>query len=107
MQRDSYNPVLIYKSLGSSLSNNPLIKKQDFILGIMTEAQLEFLELNGKNKIMMDSTHGTNQYGYLLTTIMVSDDNHEGLPIAVFYSNRVSSDVLEPFLKKLKIDFLI
>ncbi|GFY40715.1 uncharacterized protein TNIN_490981 [Trichonephila inaurata madagascariensis] len=97
MQRDSYNPVLIYKILDSSLANNPLIKKQNFTLGIMTEAQLEFLELYGKNIIKMDSTHGTNQYGYLLTTIMVSDDNHEGLPIAVFYSNRVSSDVLNHF----------
>ncbi|GFX63054.1 transposase [Trichonephila clavipes] len=102
MQRDSYNPVLIYKPLGSSLANNPLIKKQDFILGIMTEAQLEFLQLYGKNIIMMDSTHGTNQYGYLLTTIMVSDDNHEGLPIAVCYLNRVSSDVLEPFFEEIK-----
>ncbi|GFW51186.1 c2H2-type domain-containing protein [Trichonephila clavipes] len=102
MQRDSYNPVLIYKPLGSSLANNPLIKKQDFTLGIMTEAQLEFLELYGKNIIMMDSTHGTNQYGYLLTTIMVSDDNHEGLPIAVCYSNRVSSDVLKPFFEEIK-----
>ncbi|GFY68459.1 uncharacterized protein TNIN_385411 [Trichonephila inaurata madagascariensis] len=52
MQRDSYNPVLIYKPLGSSLANNPLIKKQDFILGIMTEAQLEFLELYGKNTLV-------------------------------------------------------
>ncbi|GFY29076.1 uncharacterized protein TNCV_4722041 [Trichonephila clavipes] len=75
MQRDSYNPVLVYKPLGSSLANNPLIKKQDFILGIMTEAQLEFLELYGKNIIMMDSTHGTNQ---------------------------VSSDVLEPFFEEIK-----
>ncbi|GFX09648.1 uncharacterized protein TNCV_2186441 [Trichonephila clavipes] len=101
MQRDSYNPVLIYKPLGS-FANNPLIKKQDFILGIMTETQLEFLELYGKNIIMMDSTHGTNQYGCLLTTIMVSDDNHEGLLIAVCYSNRVSSDVLEPFFEEIK-----
>ncbi|GFX31431.1 c2H2-type domain-containing protein [Trichonephila clavipes] len=102
MQRDSYNPVLIFKSLGSSLANNPLIKKKDFTLGIMTGAQLEFLELYGKNIIMMDSTHGTNQYGYLLTTIMVSGDNHEGLPTAVCYSNRVSSDVLEPFFEEIK-----
>ncbi|GFV83681.1 putative zinc finger transcription factor protein 17 [Trichonephila clavipes] len=33
---------------------------------------------------------------------MVSDDNHEGLPIAVCYSNRVSSDVLEPFFEEIK-----
>ncbi|GFU38810.1 uncharacterized protein TNCV_1754751 [Trichonephila clavipes] len=83
MQRDSYNPVLIYKPLSSSLANNPLIK----------------------NIIMMDSTHGTNQYGYLLTTILVSDDNHEGLPNAVCYSNRVRSDVLEPFFEEIKNRF--
>ncbi|GFR16068.1 uncharacterized protein TNCT_342451 [Trichonephila clavata] len=103
MQRDSYDPVLLYKPLGSSLTSNPLIQKQDFILGIVNEAQLELLELYGKNIIMMDSTHGTNQYGYLLTTIMVSEDNHEGLPIAVCYSNRVSSNVLEPFFEEIKI----
>ncbi|GFW28102.1 uncharacterized protein TNCV_2817811 [Trichonephila clavipes] len=102
MQGDSYSPVLIYKPLGSSLANNPLIKKHDFILGIITEAQLEFLQLYGKNIIMMDSIHVTNQYGYLLTTIMVSDDDHEGLPIAVCYSNRVSSDVLETFFEEIK-----
>ncbi|GFQ99447.1 uncharacterized protein TNCT_671811 [Trichonephila clavata] len=68
----------------------------------MNEEQLELLELHGKNIIMIDSTHGTNQYGYLLTTIMISDDNHEGLPIAVCYSNRVSSDVLEPFFEEIK-----
>ncbi|GFV84940.1 uncharacterized protein TNCV_3892781 [Trichonephila clavipes] len=70
MQRGSYNPILVYKPVGSALANNLLIKKQDFILCIMTEAQLELLEIYGKNIIMMDSTHGTNQYGYLLTTVM-------------------------------------
>ncbi|GFT07856.1 uncharacterized protein TNCV_1214381 [Trichonephila clavipes] len=88
MQRGSYNPILVYKPVGSALTNNPLIKKQDFILCIMTEAQLELLEIYGKNIMMMDSTHGTNQYGYLLTTVMVCDDNHEGLPVAICYYNR-------------------
>ncbi|GFW12405.1 uncharacterized protein TNCV_816581 [Trichonephila clavipes] len=60
MQRGSYNPILVYKPVVSALINNPLIKKQDFILSIMTEAQLELLEIYGKNIIMMDSTHGTN-----------------------------------------------
>ncbi|GFV49121.1 uncharacterized protein TNCV_236551 [Trichonephila clavipes] len=39
MQRGTYNPILVYKPVGSALANNPLIKKQDFILCIMTEAQ--------------------------------------------------------------------
>ncbi|GFX63196.1 uncharacterized protein TNCV_3895211 [Trichonephila clavipes] len=50
----------------------------------------------------MDSTHGTNQYGYLLTTIMVCDDNHEGLPVAICYSNRVCSIILEPFFEEIR-----
>ncbi|GFY41049.1 uncharacterized protein TNIN_293121 [Trichonephila inaurata madagascariensis] len=102
MQRNSYDPILVYKPVGSSLANNPLIKKQDFILCIMTEALLELLQIYGKNIIMMDSTHGTNQYGYLLTTVMVSDDNHEGLPVAICYFNRVCSNILEPFFEELR-----
>ncbi|GFW28101.1 MULE domain-containing protein [Trichonephila clavipes] len=39
MQRDSYNPILVYKPVGSALTNNPLIKKQDLILCIMTESR--------------------------------------------------------------------
>ncbi|GFU18942.1 uncharacterized protein TNCV_2347331 [Trichonephila clavipes] len=100
--RDSYNPILVYKPVGSALTNNPLIKKQDFILCIVTEAQLELLEIYGKNIIMMYSTHGTNQYGYLLTTVMVCDDNHEGLPVAICYSNRVCSIILEPFFEEIR-----
>ncbi|GFR30457.1 hypothetical protein TNCT_232011 [Trichonephila clavata] len=99
MHKDSYNPVLVYKPFGSSLANNPLIKKQDFILGIMTE----LLELYGKNKIIMwILPKGQISIVTLLATIMVSDDNHEGLPIAICYSNRVNSDVLEPFFEEIK-----
>ncbi|GFT88400.1 putative zinc finger transcription factor protein 17 [Trichonephila clavipes] len=50
----------------------------------------------------MDSTHGTNQYGYLLTTVMVCDDNHEGLPVAICYSNRVCSIIHEPFFEEIR-----
>ncbi|GFU82686.1 uncharacterized protein TNCV_2900261 [Trichonephila clavipes] len=50
----------------------------------------------------MDSTHGTNQYGYLLTTVMVCDDNHEGLPVTICYSNRVCSIILEPFFEEIR-----
>ncbi|GFY25682.1 uncharacterized protein TNCV_3060151 [Trichonephila clavipes] len=87
MQRGSYNPILVYKPVGSALANNLLIKKQDFILCIMTEAQLELLEIYGKNIIMMDSTHGTNQYGYLLTTVMEIRNRLTHLQPKVFMSD--------------------
>ncbi|GFW94154.1 uncharacterized protein TNCV_1978941 [Trichonephila clavipes] len=102
-KKDLHNhAILVYKPVGSALTNNPLIKKQDFILCIMMEAQLELLEKYGKNIIMMDSTHGSNQYSYLLTTVMVCDDNHEGLPVAICYSNIVCSIILEPFFEKIR-----
>ncbi|GFX22049.1 uncharacterized protein TNCV_4857171 [Trichonephila clavipes] len=33
---------------------------------------------------------------------MVCDDNHEGLPVAICYSNRVCSFILEPFFEELR-----
>ncbi|GFW94066.1 uncharacterized protein TNCV_1713151 [Trichonephila clavipes] len=53
----------------------------------MTEAQLELLEIYGKNIIMMDSTHGTNQYGYLLTTVMEIRNRLTHLQPKVFMSD--------------------
>ncbi|GFT87474.1 uncharacterized protein NPIL_184221 [Nephila pilipes] len=102
LKKDVYNPVLVYKSIGNVLDYNPLIKEQDFILGVLTEAQLELLNIYGKNLVMIDSTHGTNKYGFLLTTLMLNDENHEDLPVAILYSNRVCCQVLELFFKGIK-----
>ncbi|GFX45925.1 MULE domain-containing protein [Trichonephila clavipes] len=33
---------------------------------------------------------------------MVYDDNHEGLPVAICYSNRVCSFILEPFFEEIR-----
>ncbi|GFX11541.1 uncharacterized protein TNCV_5141171 [Trichonephila clavipes] len=33
---------------------------------------------------------------------MVCDDNHEGLPVAICYSNRVCSIILEPFFEEIR-----
>ncbi|KFM64412.1 hypothetical protein X975_00560, partial [Stegodyphus mimosarum] len=51
---------------------------------------------------MIDSTHGTNQYGFQLSTVMVHDENHEGLPIAVLFSTRTATDTFISFFNAIK-----
>nr|XP_042899402.1 uncharacterized protein LOC122269597 [Parasteatoda tepidariorum] len=92
--------VLIYKIKEEDLSSYPCLKK-DFYLGMMNSAQLKILQIYENDIVMIDSTHGTNQQGYLLTTIMVN----EGFPVATLYSSRVSVDVLEPFFKEIRMKY--
>ena len=51
---------------------------------------LVLLNLNSK---LSDSTHGTNEYGYQLSTIMVLDNFGEGFPVMFWYSNKVELGV--------------
>ncbi|XP_055927991.1 uncharacterized protein LOC129959193 [Argiope bruennichi] len=103
MIADDYNPILVYKPIGESLSDFPQIGTEEFLLGFATEAQMKLLELYGEKCIMLDSTHGTNQYGFQLTTILVNDDNHEGIPVATLFSTRVACETFEPFFKAIKL----
>ncbi|GFR32135.1 c2H2-type domain-containing protein [Trichonephila clavata] len=88
MQSDMKNPVLLYKPVDGEMDHYSKIDKRDFLLGIMNDTQEKLLELYGKNCIMIDSTHGTNQYNFQLTTLMVHDENHEGLcPLQHFFNH--------------------
>lgn len=98
---ENTNPVLLYKPLGELMPDYPSIENDDFLLGIMNEAQEKLLDLYG-SCIMIDSTHGTNQYGFQLTTILVNDDLHEGLPVATLFSLRTSAEALQPFFAEIK-----
>eukprot|EP00794_Sanderia_malayensis_P011705 gene11705-12923_t len=77
LRKGDYNPVLIYKPQGTDGYDLP---KDDFLLGIQTQYQLEHLMKHGGKVICMDATHGTNQYDFLLISILVVDDYGEGLP---------------------------
>ena len=61
------DPVIIYEPFTES--------NQNFLLAIMNESQRFMLKKYGEKVICIDSTHGTNQYNYQLTTLMVIDDN--------------------------------
>ncbi|GFU34652.1 c2H2-type domain-containing protein [Nephila pilipes] len=68
----------------------------------MNDAQEKILELNSKQCVMTDSTHGTNQYGFQMTTFMVHYENHQGMPVAIFFSSRVAPEIMVPFFCAIK-----
>lgn len=102
MMKEDSNPILLYKPVGENLKDYPNIQNDEFLLGIMNDAQAKLLELNGGSCVMIDSTHGLNQYGFELTTMMVHDENHEGFPVAIFYSSRTASETFVPFFAEIK-----
>ena len=100
-ENSNYNPILIYKPVGELLPEYPNIDRNEFLLGIMNEAQQKLLELYN-SCIMIDSTHGLNQYGFQLTTVMVHDENHEGLPVATLFSTRTAAETFIPFFTEIQ-----
>ena len=78
--------------------------EQDFMLVIMNDIQVAWLKHFGgpMKEVALDSTHGTNEYNFQLTTLLVVDDHGEGLPAAFCYSNRVDECAIAVFLSAVK-----
>ena len=105
-------PIILYKRQGDShIDIGPDqvtmdgILSNDFLLGYMNSSQCEMLKGFGTKDLSVvccDSTHGTNAYNFLLTTVMVLDSNREGFPVAFLFSNRESESVLALFFKAIK-----
>lgn len=88
------NPVLYYKEQGAK---DTLFEDNDFILIIMTEFQANSFIQFGKSKVCIDGTHGLNQYGFQLFTIVVVDDFGSGVPVAFCFSNRQDEILFRKF----------
>eukprot|EP00794_Sanderia_malayensis_P006481 gene6481-7221_t len=99
LKKCEFNPVLVYKPQGKTDFGLPA---NDFLLGIQTQYQLDRLKAHGSNIICMDATHSTNQYEFMLTTLLVVDEYGEGLPVAWLISNREDQLVLNPFIAAIK-----
>lgn len=99
----SDSPVVLYKPQGSAPSDTLTnLAASDFVLGVQTSTQRTFMTQFGNNKMVcLDSTHGTNQYGFNLITVMVIDDFGEGIPVAFLISNREDEVVLQAFFASL------
>lgn len=96
--------VLYYKEQDTILNDefSSLLRKDDFVLVVMTKKQKEVLRSFGSNVIAMDSTHGLNGYDFPLTTVMVIDETNRGYPVAFMFSNTVNEAILEVFFRSIE-----
>lgn len=76
------------------------LRRDDFMLVLMSDVQSKALHTFSAQQhiVSLDSTHGTNEYNFLLTTLLVIDDHGEGFPAAFCYSNRVDECTMKVFL---------
>jgi hypothetical protein len=109
LQNEKYDPVLIYKPMGSPavVGCDELDTLPDFdnlfLLGIQTQAQRDCLQKFANKILCIDATHCTNQYGFQLLNLVVPDECGKGYPVAHFISNRMDEQVLHFFFQALKL----
>ncbi|KAG0444193.1 hypothetical protein HPB47_014062 [Ixodes persulcatus] len=94
----SDSPIICYKP--QSMGSEPGDK--DFMLGIITPQQQLLLAELGTDRIQIDSTRGTNEYDFQLTTLMVVDEFNAGVPVAYLISNKVDSPTMQKFFEAIE-----
>ncbi|XP_029196009.2 uncharacterized protein LOC114961482 [Acropora millepora] len=96
------NPVLYYKLQGEEAEDGYDLAKDDFFLVVQTPFQREMLLKFAQKGICCDSTHGTNGYDFLLTTIHVIDEFGEGVPAAWCISSHEDYTTMVIFMNEIK-----
>lgn len=56
----------------------------------------------GNGAICVDSTHSTNQIGFLLVTILIVDEFGKGVPVAWFITKSEEESQLKKFFIAIK-----
>ncbi|GFT03759.1 uncharacterized protein NPIL_644841 [Nephila pilipes] len=102
MQDSPHDPVLIFKPVRDEMNGCKKIGTEELMLANMNDARAKLLELYGKQCVMIDSTDGTNQYGFQMTTLILHDENHQLMPVAIIFSSRVATEILVPFFSAIK-----
>ena len=92
------NPVLFYKLQGEHCR---CFEDDDFIIVLQTEFQQQLLQKFGNDGICVDTTHGTNMYDFLLTTVMVVDDFGTGQPVGWCMANHETFPFVKVFFDAL------
>ncbi|KAK3915726.1 Tryptophan synthase beta chain [Frankliniella fusca] len=69
---------------------------------ISSPYQREELSYFTDNKVLIDSTHGTNSYDFQLTTVETVDSAGVGVPVGYCISNHVTKDFMKQYFRILK-----
>ena len=108
LELEKYNPVILYKLQGEKYLIVPQKYKETdekselSAIGIETKAQHEMFVKYSAKITCTDATHGTNQYGFPLISLVIPDDFGKGYTVGHSISNRSSEEVLTPFLEAIK-----
>ena len=98
---ENKSSVLYYKPQDTVDSAYPVLKKENFVLILLNDAQAEILKEFGNNIIAVVGTHGTG-YDFTLFTIIILDEMHQGFPVASMISDQKDTDVLKHFFSIVK-----
>uniref|UniRef100_A0A8D9ARJ8 MULE transposase domain-containing protein n=1 Tax=Cacopsylla melanoneura TaxID=428564 RepID=A0A8D9ARJ8_9HEMI len=72
------------------------------MLGIQTDRQRDLMKQHGNKILVVDETHGTNQYRYQLLTCLVVDDNRRGWPVSHLITSKSDADTLKYFFQAMR-----
>ena len=105
MEKGGDSPVLLYKPQGTEYAEVGIcngLREDDFLLVLQTPLQMEMLHSFGNNIICVDATHGTNEYDFMLVSMIVVDDYGEGCPVAWCFTNREDELSLTHFFSHIE-----
>lgn len=95
--------VLYYKSQGSEDDREiDKLPVDAFMLVIMTPFQREMAIKHCGEKVLIDTTHGTNKYKFDLTTLLTVDEFGVGLPVAYCLSTHTDSLSMKVFFENVE-----
>jgi hypothetical protein len=90
----------LYSNISDSDFSN---QSKDFFLLFQTDAQIDFINENpNQNCLLIDATHGTNQYNYKLIIASVLDKSMKSRPLFYCITSTESTELLTKIFEKLK-----
>lgn len=101
MRLGESSPIIYFKNQGVDDSHGRL-RRQDFLLVIMTKYQEEVISEYANDRVLIDSTHGMAGHDFQLTTIVTVDEYGAGCPVAMCLSNRIDVVAMTVFFQSVK-----
>lgn len=85
----------------------PYSPQTDLIIVLQTPSMRDNLYEEGRFFFFMDATHGVNQYGFPLFTLVVRDSHGHGIPVAYIILGNEKQNTLQLALENLKPSFSV
>lgn len=94
-----FNPIILFKNIGKEMS---ALNENDAVMAIQTHFQKEMMKIHGKTCICVDIRRVEGDKFYLVTVLVCAEGSIE-LPVAWLITNRYDAQVLNLFIKTLRM----